>query len=73
MLLRMTVRRAPLSFRTAVRNLRSPSNGQPVTATSHRMSSTLDSSSCAPQNDMGREGRAPRNGNDGEEGRRASG
>ena len=48
-----------LSFRTAVRNLRSPSDGQSITTMSGRVSSILDSSSCAPQNDRG-EG-APQN------------
>ncbi len=42
-----------------VRNLRFPFGGQPIPTTSHRMSSTLDSSECAPQND--REGGVPQN------------
>ncbi len=52
-----------LSFRTAVRNLKSPPDGQPIPTTTHHVSSILGSSSCAPQNDRG--GGAPQNDNNG--------
>ena len=57
-LLRMTGRggtivipTSPLSFRTAVRNLMSPSEDWSITMTIQRSPGILDSSSCAPQND----------------------
>ena len=44
----------PLSvIPNVVRNLRFPFDGWSVTTMSHRISSILDSSACAPQNDTG--------------------